>query len=644
MKFFHLIGICLLASLPVKGSDSLNPDTNRINEIMSVSLTLLNSDPDSAYKLAEEGYKLSQEAGYERGIAKAFMRFGKVMEVRGKINEALYYYRSALSIREKLQDDLMASGSGQSLSYVYVSQGKKDSAFYYLFYALRLANKANDSAEIASVFIELGNLYSMYGEPGKSFTCLKNGLKIFSGLNDTMNLIRAYSGLGSHYYQLKEYRSALPYFLRSVYLSERSGNLVSLGASMHNTALCYDVLSEFVNARYYYLNALKYFNENGMEPDVAMIYYNLGNMYKNMHHSDSVIWFTRKSLELSQRLGIPGTVMICYKQLANTWADKGNYLKAYDYHVQYTELSDSLLNNEKVKQIAEMQTQYDTEIKEREIVLLSEQNRTRVAQRNFFIAGSIVLFLCISIMSIVYINRQRIAKKNELISRQQIDELLKGQELKTYNAMIEGQEEERKRIATDLHDRLGSMLSTVKLLFSSLDTKIDKAQEHNQQQFDKAGSLLDEAVVEVRRISHNLSTGMVMSFGLVPALQELCESIDNSKLIRCRLLVYGMTDRLEQQTEIGLYRMIQEVFSNILKHAKARQVTVQINRVADSLNITIEDDGIGFDSEEKRISGGMGLKNLETRAAQLNGVYHIDSQPGRGTISIIEIPLTTTTV
>jgi two-component system NarL family sensor kinase len=638
-----LVTACLLCSW-VALAQTVRVDTTHIDRLLKQSLVLLDTDPDSAYILAGEGYRLSQQAGYQKGIARAFMRFASVMKLHGKNDSAKVYFLSALHIRKTLNDDKGAAGTCIELSEVYQYLGKRDSAFYFLFQALRLHNVSGDSAEIASTYIYLGNLYTAYKEPVKSLQSFQIALKIFGQLNDTLNIIRTFTGFGYHFYELHEYKEALSYFLKAVYLSQVTGNESFLAGAMNNVALCYDIAGEYKKAKPFYFSALRYYKENDLKTDAAMSYYNIGNLYANTMNPDSALVFYRQSLALANELHQPERAVVCLQRIAEAYAGKGNYLKAYEYHLQSTSLSDSLLNTEKVKQIAEMQTRYETETKEQEIVLLSEQNKTKAAQRNVFIAGTIVLLLAVFVLGIIYLNRQKLALKNEQIAQQQINELLKGQELKTYNAMIEGQEEERKRIATDLHDRLGSMLSTVKLLFSSLDIKIDKAQENNQQQFDKAGSLLDEAVMEVRRISHNLSTGMVMSFGLVPALQELCSSIDNSRLIQCRLLAYGMNERLDQQTEIELYRMVQEVFSNILKHAKAKQVTVQLNRVADSLNITIEDDGIGFDITEKRRSGGLGLKNIEARAARLNGTYHIDSKPGRGTISIIEIPITQHTV
>ena len=132
---------------------------------------------------------------------------------------------------------------------------------------------------------------------------------------------------------------------------------------------------------------------------------------------------------------------------------------------------------------------------------------------------------------------------------------------------------------------------------------------------------------------------MVTSFGLVAALDDLAASINESDLIQCKLLTYGMDKRLDTQTEIAVYRMVQEIMTNILKHANAKHVQIQLNRSSADFTVTVEDDGDGFDVEAVKRKGGMGLTNLVTRAEALQGNYHVDSTPGRGSISIIEIPL-----
>ncbi|MCC6685029.1 MAG: sensor histidine kinase, partial [Bacteroidia bacterium] len=441
-------------------------------------------------------------------------------------------------------------------------------------------------------------------------------------------------------YKQNQFAAALSCYQQIDSISRLIHDDIGNAQNMNNIALCYAGLKRTTKALSYYVRALNAYKKFGMQSEEANVYYNMAILYKDINRPDSSIYYLTLSSELAKQIQEPERLMHNYELLAKIWADKGDYMKAYRYHVQFTTLNDSMLNAEKIASISEMQTKYDTEKKEQQIALLDEQGKTRMAQRNFFIAGSIVLLLGLFVLGFYYWQRQKLAKKNEQIARQKIEGLLNETEIKTYNAMIEGQEEERKRIATDLHDRLGSMLATVKLLFSSLDTKIDTIRKENNEQFSTAKNLLDEACSEVRRISHNLSSGIVMSFGLVPALEELCHSVDQSKLIKCKLMAYGMDERLDQSIELGVYRMIQEIFSNILKHAKASKVTVQLNHVEGSLNVTIEDDGPGFNVEEKRKSGGMGLQNLEKRAAQLNGVYTVDSHPGKGTISIIEIPTT----
>lgn len=622
-------------------------DTNKIVEIFVAAHAMQDRNIDSAYLLAQEGYKQSEKANYIRGLGMAFMRMGSILSEKGVNDTALIYMRLALQIRIQIRDLNAAASTSSELSYIHQSLGSKDSAFHYLYQTIRLYEQTKNEVGLANTYTELGKMYLDYGDRVKALKYLHQSVDAFLKMNpedSQEGLIAAYSNLGDYEFKGNHFKEALKHYINANTKALTTGHIYHIANSNNNIGLCYANLKEYNKAISHYQMALNYYIQSNYMNDVALVYNNLGILYDNKNKLDSAFLYMNKSLTLSRSLQNTAYIISALKYLSYLYAKKGNYLAAYNHHLEYAQLSDSLLNHDKVKQIAEMQTKYETEKKEDEIILLNQENKTKVAQRNFFIAGSIILVLGIFILGFYYIQRNRLAKKNEQIAQQKVDTLMKEQEIKSYNAMIEGQEEERKRIASDLHDRLGSMLSTVKLLFGALDTKIDKAQEENKNQYIKANALLDEACIEVRRISHNLSTGMVVSFGLVAALEELAESINHSQIVKCKLMTYGMNERLDQKTEIGLYRMIQELINNILKHAQAKQITIQINRTEESINVTLEDDGIGFNVAEKRKSGGMGLSNLETRAANLNGVYHVDSSPGKGTISIIEIPLTQNTI
>ncbi len=207
------------------------------------------------------------------------------------------------------------------------------------------------------------------------------------------------------------------------------------------------------------------------------------------------------------------------------------------------------------------------------------------------------------------------------------------------NALMEGQEIERKRIAEDLHDRLGSMLSTIKLYFHAFENKIAEFKSGGNSQYLKASKILDEAVLEVRRISHNITSSVLMKFGLVAALRDLGDTLESTEQIKVNVVAFGVDERLDNRIEVGLYRITQELINNILKHANATEMIIRLNQKKDLLTMTIIDDGVGFDVEEAKKKKGMGLYNVAVRAKQINGTLKITSKKGKGCKTIINIML-----
>ncbi len=227
------------------------------------------------------------------------------------------------------------------------------------------------------------------------------------------------------------------------------------------------------------------------------------------------------------------------------------------------------------------------------------------------------------------------------LSKQRVIEILKEQELNTNYARLEGEEKERKRIAEDLHDRLGSMLSTIKLYFNSLQTPTASEKGERQAQFEKANALLDQATDEVRNIAHNMVSSVLAKFGLKSQLQTLEQTLVDSKQLNVEIKTHGLKDRLDNFMEIQVYRIIQELVNNTIKHAKASNLSSQLNRFKEVLNIVVEDNGVGFDPKliQLQEQGGMGMKNIQTRIHGLDGSLQIDSGTGHGTTKSIDLPL-----
>jgi two-component system, NarL family, sensor kinase len=336
--------------------------------------------------------------------------------------------------------------------------------------------------------------------------------------------------------------------------------------------------------------------------------------------------------------------MEIYHNLSTSYGNLNIYDSAYHYLDLYDSIKTQIINDKNNKSISDLLIKYQTNKKEQETQFYKASAKLTSKQLYLTVFSSVIILLLVITVFLFYRHRvrtsQQLALKNQQISNQKIDELLKQQEIKSFESMIEGQEQERKRIAEDLHDGLGILLSTVKLHFSSIEDKLDR-QLVTQENFLKGATLLDEALQEVRRIAHNMSAGILTNIGLVPALQDLKETIEIGSKIRVNLFTHNLEERLDTITEIAIYRVIQELISNILKHAAASEININLNRDITSglLTILVEDDGKGFDKNETPRKGGIGIRNIMARISRLNGKFTLDSNPGRGTTAIIEIPV-----
>jgi signal transduction histidine kinase len=218
---------------------------------------------------------------------------------------------------------------------------------------------------------------------------------------------------------------------------------------------------------------------------------------------------------------------------------------------------------------------------------------------------------------------------------------LKEMEADSLFAMIEGQELERKRLAKEIHDGLGPVLSIIKLNLEAVLTEIEENHETNSiKNLRIAVEMIDSMAGEMRSISHSLMPRVLEDFGLVDALESLCNSLDNTDKINVSFLNVGVHERFDKLVELGIYRITQELLNNALKHSRAQSIQVQIINRSDSLVLMVEDDGVGFNIQEVDDSDeGIGLLNVESRAKALGGSFYLDTAEGHGVIATIEIPL-----
>ncbi|MEO8066270.1 MAG: ATP-binding protein [Flavobacteriales bacterium] len=387
--------------------------------------------------------------------------------------------------------------------------------------------------------------------------------------------------------------------------------------------------------------AVDYYRSQGDTTNLLHPYYYMALAWSALDRTDSALAYARQSLAL-------GLAVVDYERVADCElliATLSVHDPAVEGHIRgYAVMRDSLEKMRMSEELARMEGAFEGRKKQLVNTALTAENKALSAEtrkkRIQLLATAAITLLLIFLLFFLYRNlrhRKRLAKKERELYEQQMGDVMRQSEIRSLDALMQGQEMERKRVAKDLHDRLGSMLSAIKLQFSALESKVEKVREENKVQYDHVFSMLDDAVGEVRRISHDMLKSSLAQFGLAGALDDLREALSAPGKLEVEMSLFGLEERLEQKIEIAVFRMVQECVGNALKHAKATSISIQVTRSTAMLNVIVEDNGKGFDTVS--VNEGMGLGNLRQRAAEIGGAVQFDSVPGRGTIVTIDVPL-----
>lgn len=324
--------------------------------------------------------------------------------------------------------------------------------------------------------------------------------------------------------------------------------------------------------------------------------------------------------------------------LAQAYKKAKIYDSAYYYLEEHRKLVEELKDHESAIALEDIETKYQTAEKEKQI-LLEKRDKERNQNIAIGLGGGLAAVTIIGFL--VYKNskrKQHIAEQQRELEISKTEKILKEQELTTIDAMLEGQEKERQRLAGDLHDSVGATLAAARLQFTHLSDNKNKA-ESMEDLYYKTGKLLDDAYNEVRSMAHIKNSGVLAKDGLLPAVEKLAKNASVNGKIQIDVNHFGLEDRIENNLEITVFRIIQELVTNIIKHAHASEVNISITQHETDLNIIVEDNGVGFKPLAIQKKDGMGLSSIEKRVEHMEGSMEVDSTPGKGTNILIDIPL-----
>ena len=657
--FLFLFGVCLSSGLFAQNrfDDSLKnelkkeklSDTSRVETLLQLGWNYSLINTDSARLFLDRAVYYSKKIKDINKTGESYNYIGTSFLRSSSYDSALDYYSIADSFYKKANTELSKINlcvNKMAMAAVKSQQGKQLEAIqFYLdgIDSLEKFNFINKWDILVSAYTNIGNVYNEIGQYKKMLEYDLKAIGICRKQNIPIAKTAQVQLLTSlAYIKLKKFQSAYNLLKETDSLSKKINSPFIFSTQFGIMGRYYKEQKKYDSALIYYNRSLEYarkinnkFQQTNMLQEIGIIY------FENKKYQQS-IEFLKQSLAVSQKIGDKKREVISLKYLSEIFTLTNNDHEAVKMYEAFVKLKDSLDQSANLKKINEIENKYQAARKQAQIISLEKNNllqRSTLQKKQIIIisliAGCILLLFVALLFYKNFQNKNRLLLQSEKLHRQQLSEMEKERKLEAAQSVMKGQEDERSRLAKDLHDGVGGLLSGVKLSMSNMKGNVFLSAE-NATSFNNVIMQLDQSIAELRRVSHNMMPEALIKFGLKEALENYCENLNISGKIKVRLQTYGMENRMEQNTEIVIYRIIQELLNNVIKHADAKNVLIQLSRENDRFSLTVEDDGKGFDLTENQNLKGAGLANVRARAEYLNGSVDIVSEKGEGTSVNIE--------
>jgi len=604
-------------------------DTNRVLAYIEYGQLLENQNLDSAGKYYLKAEALSQKLNYGIGKFKFRSNYTYILNLQGKFEQGLKLNKESFEIARELKHEVNIGKSLANIATSHVYMGNFTEAIKYYQRSADQFEKLGMKEFLPRLYISIGSAFEHANLFNKSLVYKQKALQLARPMKDSLTLADILTNLGGCYFNLKRYKEGLAVYSEGLEVAKRIKSDIFVVQAYGG--LCR------VNRGLKKLDMAKEYGEKGLA-----LARKTGNVFLEMEclralmfvaedYNDTALSakYTREALKIAEANEMTDHLVELYEDYATDLARENNYKGAYDYLMKYTIMNDSIQGLDIQKQLQELDTKYLTAQKEKQIVTLEKEKQTRNTLIYGLLAG-LVVFILIAVL--VYRNiaiRKRVAE-------QEVLQLQQEKQLVATNSILKGQEEERTRVARDLHDGLGGLLSGIKLTLNSVKGNVILPEE-SAMTFTRALTQLDGAISEMRRVAHSMMPETLVRFGLIEALNDFCEGISASGQLKVTMQAFGFENRLDSSIEIVLYRVVQELLNNVLKYAEATEAQVQLTRIGSNVSLTVEDNGKGFDVKSLETSKGAGFRNVQARVDYLNGKLDVQSTPEEGTSVLVEI-------
>lgn len=566
-------------------------DTTAIaSALNSISETYLNfGDFDKAEQLTLEELPYARAITQTKNLLGALTRLGTINYRRGKFDEALTYQLEVQREAEKIQKPEIIGVASLNLGLTYMDLKRHDEAMQYYRVALEAFEKINFAAGIGACYVNIAETLYNQKKYGEAEAAAFKGEAILKTSGNNLHLCYIYSVLGKLYRDTGQPKERLEYQQKALDLARENQD---------DYMVCYNQA-------------------------------NLGHTYLESGDLVKAKTFLDEALRHAEKVGQKSVILETYAHLRDWHLLQKNFDEARRYDEKFTSGMDSVFNAKMAEKVADSQTKYETEKKEAEI----KTQRLELFRQQTLIYGLLGGLLALIVLGYLFYNRYRLRKKAELDAA-----IIREQQL-GLNAVIEAQEAERKRIAQELHDSIAQEMAAIRMGFSVLQHKMASASPQEAERIGELAQQLDQSCTEVRSLSHVMMPPALEAQGLAPSLELLLRNTFQHASVNYEFEQGPVPENLDEKTKLGLYRIAQELLNNILKHAGASKVVLMLYAAGNHLILSVEDDGKGFDFEQARKKGTMGLLNILSRVGTLGGTFRAEPAGSQGTFATVRVPL-----
>jgi len=614
---------------PGKQSSGLKPDTNKVISLSNLCWEYRFRSADSALTFGTKALQMAKDLNYPKGIAQAFNDLGILYIDKADYRKASEYMNESMKIRNKLNDLQGVASLYNKLGIIDQKQGRLKEALENQISALKIYRNLGQDKWIGYTLNNIAIIHQNLGNLEKALEYHKMGLEYRLKMHDKVGEANSYSNLANVYTKMRDTTLSLSYYEKALSLSRVLKNDELISGNLSNMANIYMGKRDFQKAINLFSESLEIRERLGDLKGISSTLSRMGTVYTETGRYRQAQGALIRSLNIARKISVIEEEMSALLGLAKLKSLTHQPDSAFVLMKIYSATKDSAYDERLHQQILDVQTKYENQKLEQDLQLVKKEKAfadVTLKQRKTQLWLLVFVFISMTGAGIFLFYRHQQRQKAAIDA-----EKIRQQEARM-SAVLQVQEDERRRIAKELHDGLGQTLSAIKLNFQSLSVKA--IIPDYQPDFNKIEKMLDNANVEVRSISHQMMPKELEQFGLVAAVEEMLRINLQNTHLKYSFEHNGFTDRIGSQTELALFRVLQELVNNVIKHSKANMLNVQIVKHGSHVVLNVSDNGIGFDVEryEKK---GIGLLNIASRIDGIKGHLHYESAPGEGTTVII---------